>query len=37
MKNYDPANEPISTKPDGGIDWTEVTAVRILGVEDTHE
>ncbi|MUG97170.1 killer suppression protein [Scytonema sp. UIC 10036] len=34
---FEPANEPIPTKPDGGIDWTEVTAVRILGVEDTHE
>ncbi len=34
---FEPANEPIPTKSDGGIDWTKVTAVRILGVEDTHE
>ncbi|MBG1271164.1 killer suppression protein [Nostoc sp. WHI] len=29
--------EPVPTKPDGGLDWTKVTAVRIIGVEDTHE
>ena len=34
---FEPANEPIPTKPDGGIDWTKVTTVRILGVEDTYE
>lgn len=34
---FELANQPIPTKPDGGIDWTKVTAVRILGVEDTHE
>lgn len=34
---FEPANEPIPTKPDGGLDWNKVTAVRILGVEDTHE
>ncbi len=34
---FAPANEPLPTKPDGGIDWTQVTAVNILGVEDTHE
>ncbi|NEO32642.1 MAG: killer suppression protein [Symploca sp. SIO3C6] len=34
---FEPANEPIPKKLDGGIDWTKVTAVRILGVEDTHE
>jgi len=34
---FEPANEPLPTKPDGGIDWTQVTAVNILGVENTHE
>lgn len=34
---FESADEPIPTKSDGGIDWTKVTAVRILGVEDTHE
>jgi plasmid maintenance system killer protein len=34
---FEPADEPIPTKLDGGLDWTKVTAVRILGVENTHE
>jgi proteic killer suppression protein len=33
---FEPANEPIPTKPDGGLDWSKVTAVRILSVEGTH-
>jgi len=32
-----PANEPVPKKPDGGVDLSQVTAVMILGVEDTHE
>lgn len=32
-----PANDPIPTHADGGLDWSKVTAVTILGVEDTHE
>jgi proteic killer suppression protein len=31
-----PANDPAPTRPDGGLDWGRVTAVLILGVEDTH-
>jgi len=31
-----PANEPIPRKHDGGLDWSWVTAVQIVGVEDTH-
>lgn len=34
---FEPANEPIPTKSDGGIDWKNVTAVKIIGIEDTHE
>jgi len=34
---FEPADEPIPTKPDGGINWNKVTTVRILGVENTHE
>ncbi len=34
---FEPANEPIPRKPDGGIDWNQVTSVIILGVEDTHD
>jgi len=32
-----PADEPVPKKPDGGLDWSRVTAIEILGVEDTHE
>jgi plasmid maintenance system killer protein len=30
-------NDPIPTKPDGGLDWAQITAIEILGAEDTHE
>ncbi|MFP4008210.1 MAG: killer suppression protein [Spirulinaceae cyanobacterium] len=33
---FEPADEPIPTKADGGLDWTKVTAVRIIGVKDYH-
>jgi len=33
---FRPANEPIPKKPDGGLDWSKVTAIEIIGVEDTH-
>lgn len=32
----EPANEPPALKADGGIDWEKTTAVRVVGVEDTH-
>lgn len=32
----EPAQNPTPQKPDGGLDWSGVTAVQILGVEDTH-
>ena len=34
---FEPANDPIPRKADGGLDWTAITAVVIIGVEDTHE
>ena len=34
---FESANDPIPRKSDGGIDWTQVTAIKIIGVEDTHE
>ncbi len=34
---FEPADEPVPTKPDGGLDWKQVTAIRILSVEDTHD
>ncbi len=32
-----PDHDPVPQKVDGGLDWERVTAVLILGVEDTHE
>jgi plasmid maintenance system killer protein len=34
---FEPANDPIPRKIDGGLDWTNVTAIKILGVEDYHD
>ena len=31
-----PANNPIPTKPDGGLDWARVTAILVVEVADTH-
>ena len=33
---FRPAHEPIPIKTSGGLDWTMVTAILILRVEDTH-
>jgi plasmid maintenance system killer protein len=33
---FEPADDPPSIKPDGGLDWKGNRAVRILSVEDTH-
>jgi proteic killer suppression protein len=33
---FEPANSPIPRKPDNGLDWKRVTAIRILKVEDYH-
>jgi proteic killer suppression protein len=32
-----PDHHPIPKKSDGGLDWSLVTAIKIIGVEDTHE
>ncbi|MBI5098423.1 MAG: killer suppression protein [Nitrospirae bacterium] len=34
---FEPANNPIPEKSDGGLEWNNVTKVRIIGMEDTHE
>jgi proteic killer suppression protein len=31
-----PDHDPVPTLEDGGLDWSRVTAVKILSVEDTH-
>ncbi|TDB36918.1 MAG: killer suppression protein [Actinobacteria bacterium] len=33
---FEPAHDPPPAKPDGGLDWAMVTAVRILEVTDYH-
>jgi len=33
---FEPANNPVPKKPDEGLDWKQVTAIRVIGVEDTH-
>jgi len=32
-----PDHNPIPTLGDGGLDWSQITAIKIMGVEDTHE
>lgn len=34
---FRPAAQPPPHKADGGLDWTQVTAIVILGIEDTHD
>lgn len=31
-----PADDPPALKDDGGMDWQNVTVVKIIGIEDTH-
>lgn len=31
-----PNHDPIPSRPTGGMDWNQITAVTILGIEDTH-
>ena len=31
-----PAHNPTPRRKEGGIDWTKVTAIEILSIEDTH-
>lgn len=33
---FEPAHNPLPKKPDGGLNWANVTEVRIIKVEDTH-
>jgi proteic killer suppression protein len=33
---FEPANDPVPYKDDGGLDWTKVTNIRILEIEDYH-
>ncbi len=33
---FEAANNPVPTKPDGGLDWSKVTEIRIINIEDYH-
>ena len=33
---FTPANDPLPIKPDGGLDWTQVTAVENIEIVDYH-
>lgn len=33
---FEPSNEPVPKKDDGGLDWSRITAVRILEIVDYH-
>ena len=30
-------DDPLPQKPDDGLDWTKVSSVTIIGIEDTHD
>jgi len=32
-----PAHNPVPLRDGGGMDWSQITAVTVLGIEDTHE
>ncbi len=34
---FEPANDPIPRKDDGGFDWTKITAIRVIAVENYHD
>lgn len=33
----EPQSNPRPTKPDGGLDWPRITAIRVMAVENTHD
>lgn len=34
---FEPANDPVPRRADGGLDWAGVTAVRVLEIGDYHD
>lgn len=34
---FEPAHDPVPRKPDGGLDWSAVTGIRILDIVDYHD
>ena len=33
---FEPSNSPIPLKKDGGLDWTKVTEIKIIKIENYH-
>jgi len=33
---FEPDHQPVPTKPDGGLDWSRVTQIRVLEITDYH-
>jgi len=33
---FKPDHNRLPTRPEGGLDWKQVTAIEIIGIEDTH-
>jgi plasmid maintenance system killer protein len=33
---FEVADLPVPQRPEGGLDWTQVTAIKIMKVENTH-
>lgn len=34
---FEPANDPVPRKADGGLDWTQVTEINITDILDYHD
>lgn len=33
---FTPNHDPLPIRPEGGLDWRQVTSIEIRGIEDTH-
>jgi proteic killer suppression protein len=33
---FEPDHHPRPEKPEGGLDWTQVTAIELITIEDYH-
>lgn len=34
---FEPEHTPFPEREEGGLDWSQVTQIKITGIEDTHE
>ena len=33
---FKPDHDPLPQRPEGGMDWKQITKIKITGIEDTH-